>query len=155
MTLVYSRRVIRENLCIWRSHQESELPVGTDFSQNSQPYIVLKLLHYSHAMLVLHWPWFTSTQCLFFIGYSLHSHIPWFQKSFCRFYLRPDIFVNNICRVHRMSRWSYLPNPSTRAGYDTRSIFKWSLQVWIQSFPSPRLVASPRLKNPVYPTIYP
>ena len=22
---------------------------------------------------------------------------------------------------------SYLPNPSTRAGYDTRSIFKWSL----------------------------
>ena len=22
---------------------------------------------------------------------------------------------------------SYLPNPSARAGYDTRSIFKWSL----------------------------
>ena len=21
----------------------------------------------------------------------------------------------------------YIPNPSTRAGYDTRSIFKWSL----------------------------
>ena len=29
------------------------------------------------------------------------------------------------------------------------------LLVWIQSFPSPRLVASPRLKNPVCPTIYP
>ena len=28
-------------------------------------------------------------------------------------------------------------------------------QVWIQSFPSPRLVASPRLKNLVCPTIYP
>ena len=28
-------------------------------------------------------------------------------------------------------------------------------QVWIQSFHSPRLVASPRLKNPVCPTIYP
>ena len=39
-------------------------------------------------------------------------------------------------------------NPSVQAGYDTRSIFK-------QSFPSPRLVASPRLKNPVCPTIYP
>ena len=26
---------------------------------------------------------------------------------------------------------------------------------WIQSFPSPRLVASPRLKNSVCPTIYP
>ena len=23
--------------------------------------------------------------------------------------------------------WSYLPNPSARVGYDTRSIFKWSL----------------------------
>ena len=28
-------------------------------------------------------------------------------------------------------------------------------QVWIQSFLSLRLVASPRLKNPVFPTIYP
>ncbi len=37
---------------------------------------------------------------------------------------------------------------SARAGYDTRSIFK-------QSFPSPRLVASPRLKNLVCPTMYP
>ena len=39
-------------------------------------------------------------------------------------------------------------NPSARAGYDTRSIFK-------RSFPSPRLVASPRLKNLVCPTILP
>ena len=29
------------------------------------------------------------------------------------------------------------------------------LQVWIQSFPSPRLVISPRLKKSVCPTIYP
>ena len=45
--------------------------------------------------------------------------------------------------------YTYIPftNPSARAGYDTRSIFK-------RSFPSPRLVASPRLKNLVYPTIY-
>ena len=42
---------------------------------------------------------------------------------------------------------SYLPNPSAQAGYDTRSLFKWS-------FPSPRLVALPRMKNPVCPTIY-
>ena len=39
-------------------------------------------------------------------------------------------------------------NPSTRAGYDTRSIFKWS-------FPSPRLVALPRLKNLVFPYYLP
>ena len=43
-------------------------------------------------------------------------------------------------------------NPSTRAGYDTRSIFLSGVyRVWI----SPRLVASPRLKNLVCPTIYP
>ena len=39
-------------------------------------------------------------------------------------------------------------NPSARAGYDTRSIFKRSLT-------GLRLVASPRLKNLVCPTIYP
>ena len=40
-------------------------------------------------------------------------------------------------------------NPSARAGYDTRSILSRVKQVWIQNFSSPRLVASPRLKNPV------
>ena len=28
-------------------------------------------------------------------------------------------------------------------------------QIWIQSFPSPKLVATPRLKSPVCPTIHP
>ena len=42
-------------------------------------------------------------------------------------------------------------NPSARAGYDTGSFFKRSLT----GFPSPRLVASPRLKNPVCLTILP
>ena len=47
-------------------------------------------------------------------------------------------------------------NPSARAGYDTRSIFfKRSLTGLNSDFPSPRLVASPRLKNLVRPTIYP
>ncbi len=46
-------------------------------------------------------------------------------------------------------------NPSARAGYDTSSIFKRSLTGLNQSFPSPRLVASSRQKNPVCPTIYP
>ena len=35
-------------------------------------------------------------------------------------------------------------NPSARAEYDTKSIFKRSLTGLNQSFPSPRLVASPR-----------
>ena len=38
-------------------------------------------------------------------------------------------------------------NPSARAGYDTRLILSGVLQDWILSFPSPRLVASPRLKD--------
>ena len=41
-------------------------------------------------------------------------------------------------------------NPFAQAGYDTRSIFKRSLTSLIESLPSPRLIASPRLKNPVY-----
>ena len=47
-------------------------------------------------------------------------------------------------------------NPSARAGYDTRSIFfkEEFNRFWIQSFPSPRLVASPRLKSLVCPNIY-
>ena len=49
---------------------------------------------------------------------------------------------------------SYLPNPSTRQDMTQDQILSGVLQVWIQSFPSPRLVASPRLKNLVCPTIY-
>ena len=70
--------------------------------------------------------------------------------------------TNNIIHWERDKKWisgesnAYLPNPSARAEYDTRSIFSAEfLQVWIQSIPSPRLVASPKLKNTVCPTIYP
>ena len=51
---------------------------------------------------------------------------------------------------------SIFTNPFPRAGYGTRSIFKRSLtDLNSEFFPSPRLVASPRLKNSVCPTIYP
>ena len=70
-----------------------------------------------------------------------------------------DVIVNNpvslLLNVEFDSHWAphtcgfiIFINPSAWARYDTGSIFK-------QSFPSPRLVASPRLKNPVCPTIYP
>ena len=87
--LMWSRRVIGggESLCIQRKHRESKLPAGTDLSQNSWPYIVLKLPRDSHAMLFFywswltptqcfffHWPWFTPMQCLLFTGHALHSH---------------------------------------------------------------------------------
>ena len=45
----------------------------------------------------------------------------------------------------------YLPTPFAPAGHFLSGV----QQVWIQSFPSPTLVASPRLKSSVCPTIYP
>ena len=78
-------------------------------------------------------------------------------KCFCRRWRGRDLRLWAIFEAGKLyisihvdilwGRSTYLPNPSDRAGYDTRSIFKRSLLVWIQSFPSPRLVASPRLKN--------
>ena len=41
----------------------------------------------------------------------------------------------------------YLPNPSTMAGYDTRSVFKWSTASLKLTFSSPGLVVLPRLEK--------
>ena len=41
-----------------------------------------------------------------------------------------------------------------RIVWDTRLIFNKVLLIWIQGFPSLGLVTSPRLKNPMCPTIY-
>ena len=50
---------------------------------------------------------------------------------------------------------SYLPTPPLGQDMTQGQFLSEVQQVWIQSFPSPRLVASPRLKNLVCPTIYP
>ena len=63
-----------ESSCTERSHRKSELPTGTDFSQNSRPYIVLKLQRNPHTMHVFHWSWLTPTHCLLFISHSFHPH---------------------------------------------------------------------------------
>ena len=47
----------------------------------------------------------------------------------------------------RKSRFYIFTDPSARAEYDTWSIFKRSLTGLIQSFSSPRLVVSSKLKN--------
>ena len=48
------------------------------------------------------------------------------------------------------------PTPPLGQDMTQGQFFKRSLRgFWIQSFPSPRLVALPRLKNLVCPTIYP
>ena len=61
-------------------------------------------------MLVFHWPCFTPPKCLFSISYSLHPRVFPFRLSFCWFYLRPDVSVNNIHRVHHGSRWYIIQN---------------------------------------------
>ena len=50
---------------------------------------------------------------------------------------------------------SYLPTPPLGQDMTQGQFLSGVQQVWIQSFPSPRLVTSPRLKNLVCPTIYP
>ena len=67
VTLVWCSRAIVESLRTQKSYQELKQPAGTDFSQISRPYIILKLPRnpYSHAS--------SSTQCLFFIGHDLNA----------------------------------------------------------------------------------
>ena len=47
------------------------------------------------------------------------------------------------------------PTPPLGQDMTQGQFFKWSLTGLKSVFPSPRLVASPRLKNLVCPTIYP
>ena len=51
--------------------------------------------------------------------------------------------------------WYYLPTPPLGQDMTQGQFLSGVLQVWIQSFPSPRQVASPRLKNLVCPNIFP
>ena len=51
--------------------------------------------------------------------------------------------------------WYYLQTPPLGQDMTQGQFLSGVLQVWIQNFLSPRLVAQPRLKNLVCPTIYP
>ena len=60
------------------------------------------------------------------------------------------------CTLHEVTwgcsmLWSYLPTPPPEQDMTQSQFLSGVQQVWIQSFPSPRPVASPRLKNPVCP----
>ena len=56
---------------------------------------------------------------------------------------------------YSMLVYSYLPTPPLGKDMTQGQFLSGVQQVLSQSFPSPRLVASPRLKNLVCPTIYP
>ena len=63
--------------------------------------------------------------------------------------------VKNQDPIHKsLSYHIYRPLRSGRIWHKV-NFLSGVLQVWIQSFPSPRLIALPRLKNLVCPTIYP
>ena len=84
--------------------------------------------------------------CIYLHVYANYMYILLYVNIICIYYMY--IFTKNL--------YMYIfTNPSARAGYDTRSISKWSLAGFNSVFPYPRLVASPRLKNLVCPTIYP
>ena len=53
------------------------------------------------------------------------------------------------------SRLPYLPTPPLEQDMTQGQFLSGVQQVWIQSFPSTRLVTLPRLKNQVCPIIYP
>ena len=89
--------------------------VGTSFSQNSWPYLVLKFPRDSYIMLVFHCSWLTPTQYLFFIGHSLHPHNacfslpkpyihamlvfywPWFTPTQCLLFIFHAFYPCNAC----------------------------------------------------------
>ena len=75
MTLVCSRRAVGESLLKQKICQESERSAGTDFSQDSKPYMVLKLPCDTHGHI------FLPTQFLFSIGHSLHPCIACFSLA--------------------------------------------------------------------------
>ena len=57
--------------------------------------------------------------------------------------------------MQQISLYVFYPTPTTCAGCDTGSVFKWSLTGWEFGFPFPTSVSISRLKNTVCPTIYP
>ena len=67
MTLVWCRRAVGESLHPQRSCCESEQQAGTDFSQISRPYIILKFPCDPHGHVS------SPMQCLFFVGHGIHT----------------------------------------------------------------------------------
>ena len=65
----------RESSRSRKSCQKSELAAGTDFSQNSTPYIALKLSRDPHAVFIFHCSRLTPTHWLLFIRQKTKYHL--------------------------------------------------------------------------------
>ena len=77
-----------------------------------------------------------------------------------------NLWIIKYAKVYMRLQWSnsYIeiektnhiyPTPPLEQDMTQGQFLSGAQQVWIQSFLSPRLVASPRLKNLICPTIYP
>ena len=124
MTFVWNRRAIAESSRTWRSCRELVQPAGTDFSQNSRPYIVLKLLcdPHGHASSLM--------QYLFVFGYSLHSHNAGFPlvRAYTHAMLALLILFTARCICYHRSKW-YITSVHIRqwAELVILGTFRWNI----------------------------
>ena len=101
-------------------------------------------------------------QILFFLSLSVSPFILFFHRHlFLRSASKIQAYLgSNFCHADMnwalaLNQYTYLPTPPLGQDMTQGQFLSGVYQVWIQSFSSSRLVASPRLKNQVCPTIYP
>ena len=84
---------------------------------------------------------------LMFVTKTTGSSLPVLNRV-----LFPGLTINQHLGIrHGMNVFVFTPPPTPWIGGGTRSIWSRLKLVWIQNFPSPRLVVLPRLKNPINP----
>ena len=67
-----------------------------------------------------------------------------------KFYTRNNFILISYSNLPSLAKKGIYPKPTLWAGCDTKSIWRGVKLVWIQHFPSPRLVASSKLMNSVH-----
>ena len=106
-----------------------------------------------HVMYFFNFLFFFSVGVLEKINKNLLIFI-WKLNEFIRWLLWIYSVVTGICNPRVIVRKSIYPNTSHEPMWHKVN-FWWSFKSLIESFPSSREVAIPRLKSPICPTIYP
>ena len=84
----------------------------------------------------------------FFLSFSVYSHLSIYLSIY------PSIYLSLLISIY-LSISIYILTPPREEDMAQGQILRGVLQVWIQSFPSPRLVVISRFKSSVCPTICP
>ena len=145
------------------------------------PFIHSFIIHFFYLLFGPEHPYQVSTivfsDCLILLGSLANCFhvLPLFQSQLAKSGQNPPsyiyiyIYIMHLTQTQRerkkkkkinyrmFIRYVFIifTNPSVRAGYDTRPIFKRSLTGLNSEYSFSRLVSSPRLKNQVCTTIYP